>query len=56
MMFLLLLNLSLTAINLWWARENFKFGHKFAGYVSLGASAFCFSMVLMQISANAGFD
>lgn len=55
-MFLLLLNFALTALNLWWARENFRYGNQFAGYVSLGAAAFCFSMAMLQINANAGFE
>jgi hypothetical protein len=54
-MFFILLNLSLTALNLWWARENFMWGHKLAGYVSLGAAAFCFSGAMLQVYANVGF-
>jgi len=54
-MFLLLLNLALTAVNIWWSIENFRYGHQFAGCVSLGAGAFCFSMAMLQINANAGF-
>lgn len=55
-MFLLLLNFALTAVNLWWARENFRYGNQFAGYVGLGAAAFCFSMAMLQINVNAGFE
>ena len=55
-MFLLLLNLALTAVNLWWAKENFRYGNELAGYISLGASAFCFSVALLQINTNVGFE
>ena len=54
-MFLLLLNLAITALNLWWAKENFRYGNQFAGYISLGAAAFCFSMAMLQIDSNVGF-
>ena len=54
-MFFVILNLLLTALNIWWAIENFRYGHKFPAYVSLGAAAFCFAGAMLQITRNVGF-
>jgi hypothetical protein len=54
-MFFVILNLSLTALNIWWAIENFRYGHKLPAYISLGAAAFCFAGAMLQITSNVGF-
>jgi uncharacterized membrane protein len=48
-MLLFILNMCLTALNCYWARQNYRFGHKLAGNICLGAAAICFSGAIVQL-------
>ena len=55
-MFLFVINIFLIALNCYWAEQNYRFGHKLAGNICLGAAAFCFAGAMLQITSNVGFD
>ena len=48
-MLLFILNMFLTALNCYWAKQNYRFGHKLAGNICLGAAAFCFAGAVLQL-------
>ena len=48
-MLLFILNMFLTCLNCYWAEQNYRFGHKLAGNICLGAAAFCFAGAVVQL-------